>query len=118
MNNFTLIRVSVAALAFVSVPEALNAQTIDDKVGQLLEFCLASGEQQKLEGALAADGKVRLIGSNLSASGDLTFTREEWSGVIGGISVNMTDLQAEQANRVRECLEPARAAIFEKILNE
>lgn len=99
-------------------PGSSIAETNSQKVDQLLEFCLASGTQQTVGGTVSADGEIKIIGSNLAAEGELLFTREEWSGLIGGLSVNMTDLQAEQANKVRECLEPARAAIFQKIISE
>lgn len=106
------------ALSLVVVPRLSVSQEQQDKIDQLLAFCLASGEQQVLTGELSADGEVKLIGSNLSADGNLLFSRQEWSGLIGGISSGMTELQAEQANKVRECLEPARQTIFDQILSE
>ena len=78
--------------------------------------CLASGQQEKLEGSVSVDGGIRLTEPTLRGTGALS--REEWSGLIGGISNQMSWLQADQANKVRECLAPACEAIFRQLLGQ
>jgi hypothetical protein len=87
-----------------------------DPVQTILQLCLATGQRQQIDGTLTADGRIRLTGPSLSAHGDVTLSREEWAGLIGGISPNMTAIQAQQADRVRDCLAPARDAIVRRLL--
>jgi hypothetical protein len=89
-----------------------------EAVQTILQLCLATGERQQIEGTLRADGRIRLTGPSLSARGDVTLSREEWTGLIGGISPEMTAIQAQQADRVRDCLAPAREAIMRRMLGQ
>jgi hypothetical protein len=93
-----------------------NALTLQEKSDAILAACLAAGKQQKIEGKIGIDGGITLTGPALKGKGDIALSREEWSGLIGGISRDMTQLQAEQADKVRECMAPAREVLLKKIL--
>lgn len=89
-----------------------------EAVRTILEMCLATGERQQIGGSMTVDGRIRLTSPSLAARGDLTLSREEWTGLIGGISPQMTEIQAQQADRVRDCLAPAREAITRRLLGQ
>jgi hypothetical protein len=108
-------RVIVAA-AFVSGSIAAQAMTLQEKVDAVLQACLASGKQQKIDGKVGVDGSITLTGPALHGVGDIALTHEEWSGLIGGISKDMSEIQAEQADKVRDCMAPAREVLMKKIL--
>lgn len=117
LSSYRILRAKTLFALMICAASIARGDELNDKVEALLELCIATGETQKIEGSLDASGKIRLSGPALEAEGDLLFTRQEWSGLIGGISSGMTKLQAEQATQVRDCLEPARAAIFQQIIS-
>jgi hypothetical protein len=43
------------------------------------------------------------------------FSKSEWQGLVGGISSQMTELQASQADKVRDCLKPYLPGILEAV---
>lgn len=94
------------------------AMSLQEKVDAILEACLASGKQQKINGEIGANGGITLTGPALKGTGNIGLTREEWSGIIGGISSSMTQLQADQADKIRECMAPAREVLMKKILED
>lgn len=90
-------------------------------VKALLFVCVGGGSEEKL----AADGKADVaftlkalrtgtLGMSGGAGGN--YTKSEWQGLIGGISAGMTSAQADQADKVRDCLAPYRAGIVQQIL--
>jgi hypothetical protein len=106
------------AAAFILGSSGLaSAMSLEDKTHAVLEACLAAGKQQKIDGKLGVDGSITLTGPALHGVGDIALTREEWSGLIGGLSKDMTQIQADQADKVRDCMAPARAVILKKIMD-
>jgi hypothetical protein len=93
-----------------------SAMSLQEKTDAVLQACLASGKQQKLDGKLGVDGGITLTGPALHGKGDIALTREEWSGLIGGISRDMTQIQADQADKVRDCMAPVREQMLKKIM--
>lgn len=76
------------------------------------------GHQEKLEGSGLVDRGIRLTEPTLCGKGALVLSCKEWSSLIGGISIQMSQLQADQANKVRECLAPACEVIFRQLLGQ
>ncbi len=107
--------VSAIGLLLIAGPSA--ALSLQEKTDTVMQWCLASGKQQKLDGKLGVDGGITLTGPSLHGTGDIALTREEWSGLIGGISKDMTQLQADQADKVRDCMAPVRERLMNKILD-
>jgi hypothetical protein len=106
----------IVATASVFGSIAPQAMTLQEKINAVLQACLASGQQQKIDGKVGVDGSITLTGPALHGVGDIALTREEWSGLIGGISKDMSQIQAEQADKVRDCMAPAREVLMKKIL--
>jgi hypothetical protein len=111
-----MVRATLVATTVLMPPEIAGALSLQEKSDAILEACLAAGRQQKIEGKIGIDGSITLTGPALKGKGDIALSREEWSGLIGGISKEMTQLQAEQADKVRECMAPAREVLMKKIL--
>ena len=105
----------IVAAVFALGSTAARAMTLQEKIDAVLQACLA-GKQQKIDGKVGVDGSITLIGPALHGVGDIVLTREEWSGLIGGISKDMSEIQAEQADKVRDCMVPAREVLMKKVL--
>ena len=109
--------IGLSAMCLVLMAGPAAAMTLQEKTDAVLQACLASGKQQKLDGKLGVNGGITLTGPALHGTGDIALTREEWSGLIGGISKDMTQLQADQADKVRDCMAPVRERLMNKILD-
>jgi len=107
---------TAAVGAFLMFGHAAQAMSLQEKINAVLQACLAAGQQQKIDGKVGVDGSITLTGPALRGVGDIALTREEWSGLIGGISKDMTQIQADQANRVRDCMDPAREVLMKKLM--
>ena len=90
-------------------------------VSALLAICVGGGSEEKLE----ADGQIdvaltlkKLRTGDIGGSGGISgkFSRSEWQGLIGGINEKITEMQASQADKVRDCLAPYRSGIVQAIL--
>lgn len=121
-----MIRKSVALSALIISgwlamgPSQASADT-SEIVSALLAICVGGGSEQKLE----ADGKVdvaltlkKLRSGDIGGSGGVAgkFSKSEWQGLIGGINAQITELQASQADKVRDCLKPYMPGIVEAVL--
>jgi hypothetical protein len=114
-----------AAVILVQVGVAGGATTaradISELVKGLMFICVGNGSEEKLIGDGRADVALTLKAlrtGTLGASGGVagSYTKTEWQGLIGGISAGMTSAQADQADKVRDCLAPYRAGIVQQLL--
>lgn len=121
-NSFCKLSAALLLLqgGFAGFAPAARADT-SELVKALLFICVGGGSEEKL----AADGKAdvaltlkALRTGTFGASGGAggTYTKSEWQGLIGGIGAGMTAVQADQADKVRDCLAPYRAGIVQQIL--
>jgi hypothetical protein len=110
----------VAPVCLVISSSPARADT-KDIVSALLAICVGGGSEEKLE----ADGQVdvaltlkKLRTGDIGGSGGISgkFSKSEWQGLIGGINEKITELQASQADKVRECIKPYMPGIVEAIL--
>jgi hypothetical protein len=90
-------------------------------VSALLAICVGGGSEQKLEAQGQVDVALtlkKLRTGDIGGSGGIAgkFSKSEWQGLIGGINVQITELQASQADKVRECLKPYMPGIVDAVL--
>lgn len=90
-------------------------------ISALLAICVGGGSEQKLEGQGQVDVALtlkKLRTGDIGGSGGIAgkFSKAEWQGLIGGINSQITELQASQADKVRECLKPYMPGIVEAVL--
>jgi hypothetical protein len=90
-------------------------------VSALLAICVGGGSEQKLEAQGQFDVALtlkKLRTGDIGGSGGIAgkFSKSEWQGLIGGINAQITELQASQADKVRECLKPYMPGIVEAVL--
>jgi hypothetical protein len=112
-------------IALFNICILIAAGTTRADTGELIRalmfVCVGGGSEDKLEtqgkGEIALTLR-KLRTGDLGASGDVAakYTKAEWQGLVGGISSQMTEVQAAQADKVRECLKPYMAGIVDAIL--
>lgn len=112
--------VVVGALSSALPLGGANAD-LQEMVTALLAICVGGGSEQKLEaqgqGEVALTLKKLRTGDIGGSAGVATkFSKSEWQGLIGGINAQMTEMQAAQADKVRECLKPYMPGIVEAVL--
>ena len=90
-------------------------------ISALMFICVGGGTEEKLE----AQGQVdialtlkKLRTGDIGGSGGVAgkFSKSEWQGLVGGINSQITERQADQADKVRDCLKPYMPGIVEAIL--
>lgn len=109
---------SSVAVAMVNSGARADA---NETVKALLGICIGGGSEEKLEAQGQVDVALtlkKLRTGDIGGSGGIAgkFTKAEWQGLVGGISSQMTEVQAREADKVRECLKPYMAGIVDAIL--
>jgi hypothetical protein len=97
------------------------ASNLDSATNTLLVLCIGSGSEEKLEtqgqGDVALTFK-KLLAGDIGGSGGIAgkYSKSEWQGLVGGLNSQISQLQAAEAEKVRECLKPYMSLIVEAIL--
>jgi hypothetical protein len=112
---------ALLGLFFSVVPSGGAKADAQEMVAALITICVGAGSEQKLEaqgqGEIALTLKKLRTGDIGGNAGVATkFSKAEWQGLIGGINAQMTEMQAAQADKVRECLKPYMPGIVEAVL--
>ena len=109
-------------LFFLFVADRPASADMDNVVSQLVKICFGGGSANEVEGAATAETAITLkalrtgnIGGTAGVAGK--YKKSEWEGLIGGINSNLTQLQADQADKARECLKPYMPGIVQAILS-
>ena len=118
-KSATLLVLVISSWLVIGNPQA-SAET-SEIVSALLAICVGGGSEQKLEAQGQIDVALtlkKLRTGDIGGSGGIAgkFTKSEWQGLIGGINAQITELQASQADKVRECLKPYMPGIVEAVL--
>jgi hypothetical protein len=116
---FAVIVLTVSGFVFASTITA-KADT-SEIVTALLAICVGNGSEEKLEAQGQIDVALtlkKLRTGDIGGSGGLAskFSKSEWQGLIGGINAQVTELQASQADKVRDCLKPYMPGIVDAII--
>lgn len=101
-----IVSLLIPFMLFLAPSYKANAADPKEVVSTIMLLCIGSTTFEKLD----TEGKAE-IGltiknlKNLGAGGQgsVRFTREETQGLVGGINSAMSEVQASQADKVREC---------------
>lgn len=115
--TLSILVISVCLLTCASQARADTTEIIS----ALIAICVGGGSEQKLEAQGQVDVALtlkKLRTGDIGGSGGIAgkFSKSEWQGLIGGINAQITESQAGQADKVRECLKPYMPGIVEAIL--
>jgi len=97
----------------LSLPVAASAQSnisLQDWLNIFVDSCVGAGSSFVASGSLDAGGDINLKKINLNGrlAGNITLAKSEYRLLSEGISNKMSTVAADQADKVRVCLEPVR----------
>lgn len=105
------------SLAYVFWPAAAGAQTadIDYIVDTMVRLCLAGGRTEAFSGggSVGADLSLRSQDVRGNLEGEFRVENSKVEGLVEGINSAMSQVAADQADKVRSCLQPLRNRILD-----
>ncbi|MDL2409964.1 hypothetical protein PY650_30980 [Rhizobium calliandrae] len=115
------IALCIVAVVLFASPNAVAQSSLAETVDLLLKVCLAGGTSQDVQTQAKGDVAFTLkalADGDIGGSGGIAakYAKSEWVGLQGGINSGISALQAEQADKARECLKPYMPGIVQAIL--
>jgi rhodanese-related sulfurtransferase len=98
------------SLAATPAMPATADTKVDTAVTVIFKLCVGSGSDVKVN----ANNQNQLQID--SGNGNVTLERHETQGLIDGLNSQMTNVEADQANRVRDCVKPYIGEIMHTML--
>lgn len=110
------------AIFATAVPTASSAEelSVQEWVDQFVATCVGSGSSDMASGEVGADGDISLKKLTLSGTvkGQVQITHKEARLLSDGINNSMSQVAADQAVAVRECLKPIRSILLNIMQNQ
>lgn len=99
----------------------LNAETLADTnqtVDLMVRLCIAGGHTDTASGTAGGDAtiSVRSLDIKGTLKGDFTVTKSNAEGLVNGIDNAISQLAANEADKVRDCLKPLRERLLDLLL--
>jgi hypothetical protein len=93
---------------------AASASEVRDWLDLYVDSCVGSGSKDVVSGSVGAGGEISLRKVTLTGqlSGDVRLTKESYRLLSEGISNKLTGVAADQADKVRQCLDPMRKVLL------
>jgi len=126
-----LVRIRVIALAITGLwwGDVTNAQQIPPDIKQpdikqiadmMVRLCVAGGQIQVLmvRGAGGVDLSLRSFDAEGKLQGQFGISRLSSEGLSEGLNHATSQIEADQADKVRTCLQPARERLLELMLQQ
>jgi uncharacterized protein YecT (DUF1311 family) len=85
-------------------------EKVEESVKILMTLCVAGGSEATIRSNPLNELQIQ------TGSGQVTLERHEAQGLIAGLNNGVTSIEADEANRIRDCLLPYRDRIMETLL--
>jgi hypothetical protein len=112
MNKFCIALLAVLSIGTMTAGQARSADklTVKEWVDTFVDLCVGAGSTFIASGSGDVSAGLSLQTRTLSGEvkGQLLLSKSEYRLLSEGISNKMTSVSADQANRVRDCLDPIR----------
>ncbi|MBV9537817.1 MAG: hypothetical protein JOY70_02665, partial [Acidisphaera sp.] len=103
--------VLLCGTAGAAVASSTGDERVDKAIAVIVTLCVGGGS----DATVTANAANQLqIGTG---AGGVTLDRHEAQGLVGGLNEKMTAVEADQANRVRDCMQPYRERIVAMLLH-
>jgi hypothetical protein len=107
--------------AWILWPTVLSAQDsaeIEAAVNIMVRLCLGGGHTEAVSGGATGgvDLSLRSLDAKGKVQGEFKVTKSSAEGLVDGINNAMTQIAANQADKVRTCLQPVRDRILDVML--
>jgi hypothetical protein len=95
-----------------------NSEGIDQIVDTMVRLCVGSGRQFSVGGGGTGGAEVTLRSLDVRGNlqGEFRIDKSEVEGLVDGLNNAMTDVAADQAREVRDCLKPVRERLLDILL--
>ena len=110
----------LAAFLWVGAAAAQSAapQNVQQAVDTMVRLCIAGGhtEASTVAGTGGADVSLRSLDIRGNLTGQFNINRSSAEGLVSGIDNALTQVAANQADKVRDCLKPVRERVLDLLL--
>jgi hypothetical protein len=102
------------------VGAAQDAAEVEKIADTMVRLCLGGGrtEATTSAGTGPADLSLRSLGAKGDVRGEFKISISSAEGLINGLDNALSKVAADQANKVRECLQPVRKRILDVMLTK
>jgi len=111
---------SLTLLLWAGAAAAQNQATVNipQIVDTMLRLCIAGGSTQAITGTAGggADISLRSLDVKGNLTGEFKISKSNAEGLVNGIDNAMTQVAADQADKVRSCMQPVRDRILDILL--
>jgi hypothetical protein len=107
------------ALLWSSVAAAQNQPAnVQQAVDTMVRLCIIGGhtEANTVSGTGGADVSLRTLDVKGNLTGQITINKSNAEGLVNGINNAMSQVAADQADKMRDCLKPVRDRILDLLL--
>lgn len=110
--------VLVSCFCCVGSTKAQTRAEINQIVDTMVRLCIAGGEKfsATTSGSAGADIKLRSLDVNGNLKGEFNVQKSRVEGLVEGINNALSQVAADEADKVRACLEPVRTRLLEIML--
>jgi hypothetical protein len=115
MKNLSLLSLSTVFALMATGTEAQTQVEMNQAVDAMVRLCVAGGESFSVSGGGTggADISLRSFDAKGNINGNFQVEKRKAEGLVAGIDNAMTQVAADQAEKVRSCLEPVRQRLLE-----
>jgi len=108
----------VACILWPAFARAQNSAEIEATVNMMVRLCLGGGHTEAVSGGAAGgvDLSLRSLDAKGKVQGESKVTKSSAEGLVDGINNAMTQIAANQADKVRTCLKPVRDRVLDVML--
>ena len=110
--------VSISCALCASASSAQDAAEIERIASTMVRLCVAGGHTQAVTGGATggADLSLRSLDVKGNLQGEFKINKSTAEGLVGGIENAMSQIAADQADKVRACLQPVRERLLDVML--
>ena len=107
-----------ACVLWPAVPMAQSSTEIEAAVNTMVRLCLGGGRTEAVSGSAAGgvDLSLRSLDAKGNVQGEFRVTKSSAEGLVDGINNAMTQVAANEADKVRTCLQPVRDRVLDAML--
>jgi hypothetical protein len=116
LMRFARLILILVCVGWPIVGAAQDAAEIDKTADMMVRLCLGGGRSEAVSGSSAADLSLRSLDVKGNVKGEFKISKSSAEGLVGGIDNALSQIAADQADKVRACLQPVRERLLDLML--
>jgi hypothetical protein len=116
--HFGRISFFIVCLLWPATALALDAAEFKQIVDTMIRLCMGGGhiESKSGTGAGGAEVSLKSLDARSQVKGEISISRSNAEGLVNGLDNAMTNIAANEADKVRDCLKDDRARLLDVML--